>query len=82
MKYLAAVVIASCQKFSVTIDEFHTCTAEVPVVPFIGFGSSAGSLRNVLDGAARVDLPSPLLLFGSSTFTTAFVSVFIMVFKL
>ena len=45
-------------------------------MPFFGFGSSGGSLRNVDDGASRVDLPSPPLLFGSSTFTTAFVSVF------
>ena len=45
-----------------------------PFVPFVNFGSSGGSLRFVLDGSRRVDLPSPPLVFGSSTFTTAFVS--------
>ena len=46
----------------------------MPVVPFVGFGSSDGTLRNVLDGGKGVNLPSPPLWFGSATFTSAFVS--------
>ena len=47
----------------------------IPVIPFFDFGSSGGSLNNIDDGAAHVDLPSPSLQFGSATFTTAFVSL-------
>ena len=43
----------------------------MPVVPFVGFGSSDGILRN---HAQSVNLPSPPLQFGSATFTSAFVS--------
>ena len=52
----------------------HTPDTGEPFVPFVNFGSSGGSLRFVLDGSRRVVLPSPPLVFGSSTFTNAFVS--------
>ena len=45
-----------------------------PVVPFIDFGSSDETLRNVYVGRISVNLPSPPLRFGSATFTSAFVS--------
>ena len=46
----------------------------MPVVPFVDFGSSNETLRNVLVGRISVNLPSPPLRFGSATFTSAFVS--------
>ena len=46
----------------------------IPVVPFIDFGSSDETLRNVYVGRISVNLPSPPLQFGSATFTSAFVS--------
>ena len=46
----------------------------MPVVPFVDFGSSDGTLRNVDDGGIDVNLPSPPLQLGSATFTSAFVS--------
>ena len=54
----------------------------MPVVPFIDFGSSDGTLRNVDDGGRYVNLPSPPLRFGSATFTSAFVSDLILFFNL
>ena len=48
----------------------------MPVVPFMfsGRGANAAILDDVIDAAARVDLPSPPLLFGSVAHTIAFVS--------
>ena len=46
----------------------------MPVIPFVGFGSSDGKLSNVFYGGIDVALPSPPLRFGSATFTSAFVS--------
>ena len=48
----------------------------MPVVPFVDFGSSDGTIRNVNDinGGIEFNLPSPPLQFGSATFTSAFVS--------
>ena len=53
-----------------------THNTDMPVVPFVGFGSSGsdGTLRNVDDGGIVVNLPSPPLRVGSATFTSAFVS--------
>ena len=53
---------------------FSTHNTGMPVVPFVGFGSSDGKLRNVDDDVNEVTLPSPPLQFGSATFTSAFVS--------
>ena len=54
---------------------FPVLNTGMPVVLFIDFGSSDGlTLRNVDDGGVHVNLPSPPLLFGSATFTSAFVS--------
>ena len=53
---------------------FPTLNTDMPVVPFVDFGSSDGTLRNVDDGGIDVNLPSPPLQFGSATFTSAFVS--------
>ena len=44
------------------------------VVPFVNFGSSGETIRKFHDNLMLVDLPSPPLLFGSNTFTTAIVS--------
>ena len=46
----------------------------MPVVPFIDFGSSNGTLKNVDDDGIGVNLPSPPLRFGLANFTSAFVS--------
>ena len=74
MKCLDAVVkIYFSDSISILSPQCHI-HAGVPVVPFFGFGSSGGSLRNVDDAAARVDL-SPPLPFGSATFTTAYVTM-------
>ena len=72
MKCLAAVVKKLWFSDNLAFSLLNVIHAGVPVVPFFGFGSSGGSLRNVDDDAARVDL-SPPLLFGSATFTTAYV---------
>ena len=53
---------------------FPTHNIGMPVVQFVGFGSSDGTLKNVDDGGIYVNLPSPPLRFGSATFTSAFVS--------
>ena len=61
---------------------FKAC-AGIPVVPFLDLdGAGGGSLRNVDDAAVQVDLSSPPILFGSATFTTAFVSAFLMIVTL
>ena len=75
MKYPTAEVQVILYFYLKFIQFLHTVNnIGIPVIPFINFGSSGGSLRFVDDGAARVDLPAPLR-FGSAAFTTAFVSV-------
>ena len=55
---------------------FKAC-AGIPVVPFLDLdGTDGGSLMSVDDGAAPVGLPTPPILFGSATFTTAYVSAY------
>ena len=56
---------------------FKAC-AGLPVVPFLDLDGTGGSLMNVDDGAAPIVLPTPPILFGSATFTTAYVSAYLM----
>ena len=68
--------VLSLKNFWVTflVHSLPILNTGMPVVPFVDFGSSDGTLRFVDDGGISVNLPSPPLQFGSATFTSAFVS--------
>ena len=72
-----------CNIQALTVFAIFKACAGIPVVPFLDLdGTGGGSLRNVDDGAAQVNLSSPPLLFGIATFTTAYVSAYLMIVTL